>query len=338
MSSSISASEIPASGAVRGPSGDASWRRFDRLAVLCALIGALGVYLLLIVADPYDTGRFFSWPVGISDGSPLTANASRGRDPRFNAAVFGNSRGQLLDHARLSALTGRRFVQLTTPGAQPREQLALLHWFKRHHAEIGAIVLVADDTWCTSDPALPSSFPFPFWLYGDGNADYLKSIMRAQAFDRLWRRARIALHLLRPSDPASYANYDLSLTAPVDRRALEQPFNLAFGGEPQAQLPAMQRLRAELADIPSTVPIVIVLPPVFRSALPAHGSPEEARMTRCKKGLADVAASRPGGAFVDFLEDGAIARDPDNFLDHVHYRSNVARTIEQSIAKAIAGS
>ena len=70
---------------------------------------------------------------GISDESPRTANASRGRDPQFNAAVFGNSTGQLLKPAELSQATGARFVQLTVPGTGPREQLALLRLFVRHH-------------------------------------------------------------------------------------------------------------------------------------------------------------------------------------------------------------
>ena len=76
-----------------------------RITFLSVFFGGLGsIYASpCVVIDPYDTGRFptFIEP-GVFDGGSRTANASRGRDPRFNAAVFGNSRGQLLDPAKLS--------------------------------------------------------------------------------------------------------------------------------------------------------------------------------------------------------------------------------------------
>lgn len=72
------------------------------------------------LADPVDTG-------------PRTANASRGRAPRFNGAPFGNSRGQLLDPAKLSDITGLNFVQLTAPGSGPKENMTMMRYFVHHH-------------------------------------------------------------------------------------------------------------------------------------------------------------------------------------------------------------
>src|SRR5215475_11988427 len=52
----------------------------------------------LLVVDPYDTGRFPTpLPTGVVDIERRTATVSRGRDPRFNAAIFGNSRTFMLD-------------------------------------------------------------------------------------------------------------------------------------------------------------------------------------------------------------------------------------------------
>jgi hypothetical protein len=66
---------------------------------------------------------------GLFETGQRTGNASRGRDPRFNAAIFGNSRAQLLDPAKLSEATGLSFVQLTTPGSDPREQMTTMRLF-----------------------------------------------------------------------------------------------------------------------------------------------------------------------------------------------------------------
>ena len=83
--------------------GDAAWRRFT-LTFLLVLGGGLAIlYALIIVIDPYDTGRFPTFmPVGVSDENQQTASASNGRNPIFNAAVFVNSHGMLLSPARLS--------------------------------------------------------------------------------------------------------------------------------------------------------------------------------------------------------------------------------------------
>ena len=59
-----------------------AWRRW--LAVFCGTFFGIGALLfaLLLLIDPYDTGRFPSFGiVGISDHSLRTADVSRGRDP-----------------------------------------------------------------------------------------------------------------------------------------------------------------------------------------------------------------------------------------------------------------
>ena len=69
--------------------GEVAWRSFV-LTFLLVLAGGLAVlYALIIAVDPYDTGRFPTFmPPGVSDVNQQTANASSGRNPIFNAAVF----------------------------------------------------------------------------------------------------------------------------------------------------------------------------------------------------------------------------------------------------------
>jgi hypothetical protein len=81
-----------------------AWRRCA-VAFLAAFFGGLGsLYAFVLLVDPYDTGRFPTpMPTGVFAGQgrfetgQRTGSASRGRDPRFNAAIFGNSRAQLFD-------------------------------------------------------------------------------------------------------------------------------------------------------------------------------------------------------------------------------------------------
>ncbi len=186
-----------------------SWSRFVALFA-AVFFGGSGLLVLLILGvDPYDSGRLPSFGiVGIVDDNPRTASVSRGRDARFDAAIIGNSHGQLLSPARLDPATGLHFVQLTVPGTGPREQLVVLHWFASHHARIGAIVLVADSGWCTQDATLPMSNPFPFWLYADGLGEYLAHAFSTRALDLGYRRIMLALGMRRPSDPVGYWDYE----------------------------------------------------------------------------------------------------------------------------------
>src|SRR5690349_23734949 len=127
--SSAAASRMTSStsGSERGPKAGAAQRRLWRrwLLVFGGSYFGLGTLLfaLLLLIDPYDTGRFPSLGlVGVADHSMRTADASRGRDPRYNAAVIGNSTGQRLDPYRLSSETGLRFIQLSIPDVGPREE------------------------------------------------------------------------------------------------------------------------------------------------------------------------------------------------------------------------
>ena len=315
----------------------ALWRRW--LAVFCGvLFGATGlVYLFLLVLDPFDTGRFPSVGIaGVMDESPRTANASRGRDPRFDSAIVGSSTGQPLDPTRLARATGLSFVQLTTPGTGPREQLALLDYFVARHERIGALVLVVDNTWCTQDASLPMTHPFPFWLYAD-HIEYLRNLLSERAVRHAFRRIGIALGVKQATDPVGYKDYEAgkawNFHPDISSLALPASAPLPL---PDVRFPAIERLGDFLGRQRSAAPFVIVMPPIFATALPRVGTAEAAHLAACKAALARVASGRPGARLLDFHVDDEVARDPRNFMDTEHYRAEIARKVEAGIAIAIS--
>jgi hypothetical protein len=310
------------------------WQRFVTtfLAVFCAGIATALAFILLV--DPYDSGRFgIAWPPGVIDQNPRTANASRGRDPRFDSAVIGNSRGQLIDPARLSMGSGRNFVQLTVPGTGPREQLTLLRWFMRHHQNIGAIVLAADAYWCTQDESLPISAPFPFWLYSESNREYTMNILNTAALDRGWRRILLALGLRQPSDPAGYWDYERGRVWAFAPNVPEGLVPASDMRPPQRWFPAVERLQALVTELPAETGLVVLFPPTFVTALPVAGSALAEWTAECKGAFARLVERR--GTLLDFQVDGEVARDPKNFMDVTHYRAGVARKVENAIIAAL---
>jgi hypothetical protein len=316
---------------------DQQWRHFSRL-FLSMFFGVLAaIFISLLLIDPFDSGRSpFSIVAGVFDGDPRIAGASLGRDPRFNSAVLGNSHGQALNPTRLSLATGLSFVQLTVPGTGPREQLTLLRWFVDHHAKVGGIVLVVDEWWCGQDPNLPLQLAFPFWLYG-GFLDYLPHLLSPRALDRAGRRLGLALGFYARSDPTGFMDYEADRTWAFSPGTSEPPSAqspstlvgpLAF--------PAIERLAAAVADLPPTVPVVIVIPPVFYTSLPLNGSSAAVRFTQCQAALTRSAGQRPHGELLDFRVESDLTRDPRNFMDATHYRSEIAHMMEKRIAATLA--
>jgi hypothetical protein len=318
---------------------DAAWHRYAVRLVVVFVAALVVAFAFIILIDPYDSGRFPGIGlVGISDATQRTANVSLGRSQKF-AAVFGNSHGQLLDPGRLTQQTGMSFVQLSTPGADAPEQLALLHWFIRHHAHIGALVLATDERWCVDDPQ-PWHW-FPFWLYGDSNFEYLVNSLSSRSGGAAFRRIKFALGLLRPSDPRGYDDYERGIP-PGYRFDFPTPppppafdtLQVDLGGR---RFPAIDRLAVELAAAPRGTPVVLMFPPQYYSTLPRDAG-TAAVVAACKARLARLVAGAPRSGFLDYFVDSPMTRNGDNFDDLEHYRASFARRIEAAIAGVIGGA
>jgi hypothetical protein len=351
-------------------SSDRAWRRFA-LIFVGVFVGVVGVvYVFIILVDPYDSGRFFSLGLrglydgvqgGVQDGSvdarpggavrpkttafgdtdesQRTGNVALGRASRFNAAIFGNSHGQLLSPERLSRATGLNFVQLTVPGANVREQVAMMRWFIGHHAAPSALVLALDERWCVTDPALPLRTPFPFWLYSDSNLVYLANALSTRTLRDGARRLASAFAPAAAVDPAGYADYETGKVwnfkpgEPAPWEGFPARDDRPFRREPD--FPGLILLDELLGEIPASTPVVIVLPPQFYTRLPPPDTGGARFRDYCKWQMSLRAERGAGSAFIDFLVDSAVARNPQNFMDEEHYRTNIAEMIEAEIAAAL---
>jgi hypothetical protein len=313
-----------------------AWRSFVKL-LLGAFAFVIGlIFAAIILVDPFDSGRFPTFiGRGVSDENQQTANVSRGRDPRFNAAVFGNSHAQLIDPSRLSQATGLSFVQLTSPGSGPREMVTTLRYFMRHHARADAVVLSADQRWCSRDPAMQVLLPFPFWLYR-GNLEYLSHLLSSQSVSASQKRIRLAMGRLPRTDPAGYSDYETgrpwTFHPKVPQRAA---VDLHPAPIVDPSFPPLDLIDNTITELPSGTRVVVVMPPQFFTRLPQNGQSSAAELAGCKHELMRRASRRPNSAFLDFLLDTPVTREPANFMDFEHYRSNIARLVEQRISESL---
>jgi hypothetical protein len=324
-------------------SSEAASRRWWGFAA--TLVAAAAVLLAATIAvayalDPYDTGRsWFPGKAGLRPRGPRTAAASRGRDPAFDAAVLGNSRIQLLSPARLGEKTGLNFVQLSVPGTGPREEMTILGWFIANHPGTArAVVVSADETWCTADPALPAPNPFPFWLFSESRLSYAAGLLRYDTLEEIPRRLRYVSGLSRDrARPDGYWDYDAEYQGSGlgDEGADAGGPSDAVGANPSGRFPAADALAAVVRALPDDLRLVIVFPPLFGAALPEPGSARAANDQACKDAVLAAARGHSRTASVDWRVERPENRNPRYFIDQVHFRQPVARLIEGDIAAAL---
>jgi hypothetical protein len=312
------------------------WFRFVYFFLATFFGGFAAVFLFIVATDPFDRGHRLSLlPPGVIDESPRTANVSRGRDPRFNGAIFGNSHVQLLDPNRLSDITGFRFTQMSTPSTGPREQTVLLKWFLRNHSNIKAVVIGIDSPWCTQDPNPPLTHTFPFWLYGD-DLMYFANVFGTRSLDHGWRRVLIAMGRSPVTDPAGYWNYESGRTWSFHPALLERaPVDLSPVAAPDLKFPFLDVAESVLAPLPADVHVVLVMPPVVYTGLPTPGTAAMRQIAGCKYDLVRRAVQHHW-LFVDFYSDTPLSRDPENFWDESHVRMNAARHMEERIGQELS--
>ena len=319
------------------PISDRVWRRFA-LTFLGVFGGGVGLlYLALLVIDPYDTGRFPTFmKTGVLDEGQRTSNASHGRDPRFTAAVIGNSRAQMLDPAKLSASTGMDFVQLTTPASGPVEQMTMLRYFMAYHRKIDAIILTIDERWCGHDASLPIILPFPFWLYR-GNAEYVAHFFSTRALTFAARRIKMELGIVPADDSRGYQDYETGHYRNFNPGPLQrvEPPAVASRDTPFA---GFELLDPVLASLPVATHVVFLMSPVYQVFLDRELDPQIiADLPRCKAEVAARAEARPNTSFLDYFQESAISHDAENFMDTQHFRLNIARLLEARIAEELKG-
>lgn len=324
--------------------GERRWTGFGRTLV-AGIALMLALYLGLAYAvDPYDSGRSGLLSVeAVRPQGPRTAAALRGRDPAFAAAILGNSHIQLIEPERLSRATGIPFVQLSVPATGPAEQFALVGWFLRHHPHPQALVIAADEYWCTDDPALPNPKPFPFWLFSDSVPAYLRGLLRWSVLEELIGRLRwLALPERESARRDGWWDYEADYLAlgygedprHVAERAAPAP-DAPERGRAGPAFPAADRLAAIAASLPKAMPLVLVFPPIHAPGLPRPGTLRAAADAACKAALTRALEGHRASAVLDWRRDRPELHDPAGFFDQRHYRHPLAQRIGAEIAAAI---
>jgi hypothetical protein len=314
----------------------ADWSRCLRACFVTLAICAALLFGFVIAVDPYDSGKFGFFGInGVADRNTLTANASRARDASFDSAIFGNSTALLINPTALSRATSLHFVQLSVVGGSPREELAVLDFFLRHHAHVGALVIGADPSWCVHE-AKEKPRPFPYWLYGRSRLAYAGALFSGAAIEHAIQRVQIGLGKRQRSDPTG--TFDSEDTWPIGEfRDTSRPADPPPVANTVLRdvFPWVSNLGEVIKKLPGDLPVVVLVPPTAAPTVPQPGTVEATEREACNAALKQTVAGRPHSNFINYRVDNALTRDHANFIDYIHYRSNIAAKIAAGIAASL---
>jgi hypothetical protein len=312
------------------------WSRCLRACLVTLAICAFLLFTFVIAVDPYDSGKFGFFGInGVADRNTVTANASRARDANFDSAIIGNSTALLINPTALSQATGLRFVQLSVVGGSPREELTVLDYFLRQHTDVGALVIGADPSWCAHEQ---NNKPrtFPYWLYGKSRFVYAGALFSGAAIEHAVQRVQIGLGKHQRSDPTG--TFDSEDTWPIGEfRDMNRPADPlpAVSAALRDVFPWVSKLDAVIKQLPNEIPVVVLVPPTLASTVAQPGTPEAADREACNAALKHIVAVRPHSNFINYRVANALTRDRANFIDYIHYRSNIAEKIAAGITASL---
>jgi hypothetical protein len=323
------------------------WRRFVSL-FLGAFVGVVaGIYLFILLVDPYDTVPF-SLPidrriVSISDRYMFPQIV---RSMRFDSLVIGTSTVRLLDPEVLDRLFHVRFANLAMGSGMAWEQKTLLDLFLRTVGPPKVLIVGLDGVWCdpNADRNRITFRGFPDWLYNDNPWEkylYLFNYGTLEIAVRL-----IGYHLKLYPERVRYDGYEMfvppeSQYDPVKVHdkiwrasppAADQPL-LTAEELNQLSLPALDWLDAGLARLPSSTLAILAFMPVHVTAQPRPGTRNAEIEGECKTRI--VAIGRKNGAkVIDWRIASPLTQNDANYWDRLHYRVPVATRIAEELGAA----
>jgi hypothetical protein len=219
-------------------SGGASPASLRSLSLLFSFAFLALAYLI----DPYDTGR----SKVCEARRPSTGPAHGSREPRPQPGVQRGGSWQIAHPASVA-------------GTEPKEHFVLIDWFLRHRpSPPQALIIGAEPTWCTFDPAMPNAKPVEY-VRGLLSYDMLEEVPRrlAYAFQDKAERARRDGYWDYEPDYIGQG-YD----TPTLRARLEQRVG-DWGPAVAGRFPVAEKLKAVISNLPSDTALLLVgSPPV----------------------------------------------------------------------------
>lgn len=326
-----------------------AWRRFFRLAAGTAAAAVAIVYAFVVIVDPFDT-----LPLSPGfDRAPVASNArfafpALARSDRFDSALFGTSTSRLLRPATLDPLFGSRMANLSMNDATVHEQLRLMRVFLRAHPHPRVIMLGMDVRWCVTGPdyQVYTPRPMPEWMYEDNLWVGYREMLNLYAIETAGQLFGILTGIKAETYGRDGYTRFVPPDAAYDREKVARNLRAAGpsippgtrSGPPETwRYPALDDLRALLADVPGETRVVLFFVPYHRVLQVSPEQEGASVWAECKRRAAALAASAPGWVAVDFMRPSGITTEDDHYWDALHFTTGIADRLAVGLAGAVRG-
>ncbi len=325
-----------------------TWRDFVRIFLVTLIGVAAGVYLFILLLDPYDIVPF-SLPldrhiVSIADRYMFPQVA---RSRRFDSLVIGTSTSRLLDPELLDQEFHVRFANLGLYSGTAWEQQSMLDLFIRDAGSPKVLIVGLDNVWCDPQADLDRVTPrgFPDWLYDDNPwNDYLHLFNRG-TLEIAGRLIGYALGLY--PERIRYDGYDVFVPPEEEydpvrahqdiwrtgRTPQDSRPPLSAAQREQLLFPALPWLDAGLARLPASTLKILAFMPVSVAAQPVPGSEAASVEDECKARIVSIARQR-GAKVIDWRIVSPLTSTESNYWDSLHYRVPIATRLAKDLAAA----
>ena len=177
-------------------------------------------------------------------------------------------------------------------GPAPASSSRSLDSFPRNHQRVGALVIVTDPIWCVHDAAIPgltgfrSGFMTTALAYSGGCCPGRRSAA--------WRRVLVGLGCANATRRTAIGvtMRTSGIRASSRNRPTEGSRRPATATVSEI-FPEISLLDAAVKQLPAHVPVVLVVPPIFRTTIPNPGTPAAAEQAPASAALKRVVAGRP---------------------------------------------
>ncbi len=329
------------------------WARYIKVMLTTAVGAGLGLYLFIVLSDPYDLFAFSPGEVR----EPVSTNQrfsfpALARAERFDSAIVGTSTTRLLRPEQLDALFDARFVNLSMNSATAFEQREMHRLFLAHHATPKIVIYGLDATWCQMTEVPRHTFrAFPAWMYDDDpwndlfylfNFTALEQAGRQFGFLMGWKAQRYGrdgyTNFLPPPEEYDLAQAQRNIYGPggpVEIDTIYARGEATADELAQARFPTHDWLSEMLAAPPPQTLQILVFVPYHAANIAPPDSRAGAFLQECKRRIAAMAATHPNAVVLDFMINSAVTRVDTNYWDRLHFGTPIADLLADAIARAV---
>lgn len=328
------------------------WRAFNRI-FLGTFFGLLvGVYVFILLIDPYGVVPFHLPLERHIAGNQRQMFPQILRTGNYDSLVVGTSTSRLLDPIALDRRLGGHFANFAMPSMSAWEQYQAADFLRRVVAAPRILFVGLDHSWCYQ-PGEPTGGPpngeFPGWAFDDNPWNDFLYLLNGETLEVA---GRVVSRLLGRS-PEKVRRDGFEIFVPPEsqydfRRAEENiwggagphriepvsPPVLFTDAERNALVfPALAWLDAGLSGLPAARKVLAFMP-VHVAFMPQPGSRRAAVEAECKAQIAAIARRR-GATVIDWEIASPLTTNDANYWDVLHYRLPVAYRLIEDLGRVV---